>query len=111
MKPPIIAYEHGDVLFFESVLDAERYLEPIDVANHVYTAYDSEGRLLRLDVKREKRFASIAIQDAEPVPTHSAELKKHLCDFFTHVGADKDWLETASLEQLIAQGLQEYQTI
>jgi competence transcription factor ComK len=48
MKPPIIVDEKGPVYIFETLRDAELYLEPIDVKNNRYVAYDSESRWLRL---------------------------------------------------------------
>ncbi len=43
---PIIVDNYGDVLVFKSVDDALVYLEPIDVLNNEYIAFDAEGRLL-----------------------------------------------------------------
>lgn len=46
MKRPIIIYDNGDLLIFESIEKAESYLEPIDI--DIYTGYDSQGHLLSL---------------------------------------------------------------
>jgi hypothetical protein len=43
METPIVVLESGDVLFFRSLSCAKRYLEPIDIRNDEYIAYDSEG--------------------------------------------------------------------
>ena len=43
MLAPIVIDEHGDVSFFADVAVAARALEPIDVRNHEYVAYDSLG--------------------------------------------------------------------
>ncbi|MGO4223678.1 hypothetical protein AB4Y64_17725, partial [Lysobacter sp. TAF61] len=48
MHPPIVIDEHGDISLFPSVEAASRYLEPIDVRNNEYVAYDSAGFLLEL---------------------------------------------------------------
>ena len=53
-------------MFFESVEDAERYFEPIDVENDEYVAYDSDGRLLRLLA----RYPRVTVDMAELHPMH-----------------------------------------
>jgi hypothetical protein len=106
MKLPIIVVESGDILFFTSLIIAERYLEPIDVRNNEYTAYDSEGRLLCL-IPCEN---TVKIELAEEKPTHADKLKEALLDFFTEVGFATDLLSQASLEELIREGLSNYET-
>ena len=46
IKPPIIVDESGDTDVFETIEYAERYLEPIDVEEERFVAFDSTGRLL-----------------------------------------------------------------
>src|SRR5690606_19360688 len=53
-KTPIIVSENGDILVFPTVGEACAYLEPIDVKNGEYIAYDSDGQLLELKVSLEK---------------------------------------------------------
>ena len=55
MKAPVIVCEQGGLLFFKSVDDAESYLEAIDVDEGRYTAYDREGKNLRLTTVDEQR--------------------------------------------------------
>lgn len=50
MKSPIIVVENGDVAIFESAVKAELGLEPVDVKNGEYVAYDGDGRQLCLTV-------------------------------------------------------------
>jgi hypothetical protein len=106
MKAPIIVVESGDILFFRSLSIAEHYLEPIDVRNNEYIAYDSVGRLLRL-VPCEH---IVRIELAEENPTHADKLKEALLAFFTEVGFATDLLLQASLEELILDGLSNYET-
>ncbi len=105
MKPPIIVDEDGPVYIFEALRDAELYLEPIDVKNSRYVAYDSEGRLLRL-LPTEPR---ITIETAEAVPTHTSELREALIGYLGYVGVTQEWLATASLQELVKKGL-DYKT-
>jgi hypothetical protein len=111
MKPPIIIYEHGDIAFFETVQDVDRGLEAIDVTNDDYIAYDSEGRLLQLSVKHQTSYDIVVLSSSEMQPTHASELKRVLVDFFARVGVNKDWLSTATLEELVTKGIRNYKTI
>jgi hypothetical protein len=106
MKTPIFINERGDVSVFESVEDAEHYIEPIDVANNEYVGYDSEGRLLQLTVTDANR---VNIRSAESVPRHAAELRKALTWFLSYVGVSENWLSNASLQELVEKML-EYKT-
>lgn len=117
MKPPIILYGEGYFDFFKSVEEAERYAEPIDVQNQEYVAaYDSEGRLLELRVEEEtvslwlgleKTFRErVRIVPAEDTATHAEELKSLLQDFLPKLGAPPDSLHAATLQDLIAAGIQ-----
>lgn len=55
MKYPIVIFEQEcDLAMFNTVRDAERYLEPIDVKNDEYIGFDSEGRLLAIKVEQNK---------------------------------------------------------
>ena len=51
MNLPIIINDSGDVSFFQTVENAELYLEAIDVKNNEYVAYDANGNLLNLDLE------------------------------------------------------------
>ena len=52
LQVPIFLDEHGDVSAFQSVPNAERYIEAIDVNNHEYIGYDPQGHLLQLRMKK-----------------------------------------------------------
>jgi hypothetical protein len=58
MRPPIIIDNHGDMLFFDTIQQAEKYLEPIDVRNQEYAVYDSAGMKLRQVIKLPEPFNS-----------------------------------------------------
>lgn len=116
MRPPILLYAEGSFDFFKSVEEAERYAEPIDVQNHEYVAYDSEGRRLELRVEEEavslwlgleKTFRErVRIVPAEDTATHADELKSLLQDFLSKLGGPPDSLHSATLQDLIAAGIQ-----
>lgn len=115
MKPPIIIDENGALTFFKSLTDAERYLEPIDVRNQEYIAYDSEGRRLELRVEEEEvgagllgfgktRRERVRIAQAEEVPAHAEELKKTLRASLQKLGVSLESLH--SLYDLVTASTQ-----
>ncbi len=111
MKPPIIINEHGDISFFETVQNTEQYLESIDVFNQEYIAYDSEGRLLQLNVERKKRLDRVVLSCPEMESTHILEMKQVLVNFFANIGADNDWLSKATLKELVTRGIEDHKTV
>lgn len=106
MKPPIIADNNGDVLVFRSLKDAEIYIEPVDVQNNEYTAYDSEGRLLRLKTIKHNR---VALEPIESEPLHASQLRTLLQEHLVALGLPLEWIDGASLAELVAKRL-EYKT-
>ncbi len=97
VKAPIFLDNFGDILVFQSVEDAERYIEPIDVAHNEYVGYDSEGRLLQLAVTNKRR---VSVEIAESEPRHSDELRRILVRFLARLGESENWLANASLQDL-----------
>lgn len=51
MTPPLFVDENGDLAVFDSIQDACRYLEPVDVLAGVYRAFDASGTPLALSVR------------------------------------------------------------
>jgi hypothetical protein len=123
--PPITVDSHGELLFFESAEKAEEYLEPVDVTNGEYIAYDALGRRLALGIENRKwrergfwRFLipeehlveQVVIEPAESIPTHANELTNKLRTFLVRVGESQEWLSRASLDELIRRGIERYKT-
>lgn len=106
MKTPLIISNFGDVLIFDSVSQAESYLEPIDVLNNEYTGYDSLGRLLRISIQSKNR---VYIELEEQQPTRMEDLSRVLKEYLIKVGVPTAWIETAQLSELVEKGL-EYKT-
>jgi hypothetical protein len=85
MQPPIIADNHGDVLVFGCVADAEKYVEPVDVKNGEYSFFDSEGRQLSAEIVRSVLSEKVRLRATEDTPTHQAELRDTLVGFLRAV--------------------------
>jgi hypothetical protein len=97
MLPPIIVYNKGDVLLFMSASDAERYLEPIDVLNSEYVAYDSEGKLLEIVIQHGVVALTVPIE----IRYRRCELREIVCENLVAHGLQQDQLSTKTLHELI----------
>lgn len=106
MKAPVVIDENGDVSVFETVEFAQRALEPTDVINNEYVGYDSEGRLLRLEVPEGGSLVSI--REAEHVPQHVDDLRRALGNFLFRAGDHDPLLKEASVQQLLAKFISAY---
>lgn len=110
MLAPIIVVDDGDLIVFKSAHDAERGLESPDVMNDSYVAYDSEGRLLKLEVPDPGNWSGLLI-DVKPVkitaaeskPTHAGELAAAVKAYLRNLHVAEEWIESASLNELLFQ--------
>ncbi len=118
MKPPIIVSDPGNIDLFESVQEAERYLETPDVDDGQTMVYNSEGRRLSLEVVTEPstkllgieinciRTEKIRIGRHESLPVHGNELRQLLIDFLTRVGAAPELFHNTTLEGVLDKAIQ-----
>jgi hypothetical protein len=117
MKAPIIVVEHGDVTIFESVTKAQIGLEPIDVKNGEYVAYDRDGHLLRLTVVqiekpsffgKAKSIEGVEISEAEDGIDNASELRKALINFFKKTSVYDREDEALVLNGLVNKAIKQY---
>jgi hypothetical protein len=102
----VIAYEHGDVLIFDSIDGAERYVEPIDVENDEYIFYNGRAQLLTaVVVKNPKGYKRVKIQTPSTGPSSEPELRKILTRLLSFEGYDEDNLLDKTLNTLIRESL------
>lgn len=110
MKPPIVINESraldepGDLSIWPNPKAAEEYVEPIDVQNQEFFVFDSEGKLLRFETDGERCW----LVEAEPTPTHQAVLRKILQDLFRYFQAEETWVQSASLDDLVNEGVKKF---
>ncbi len=101
---------------FESVEDAERYIEWPSIVEEQSIAYDSEGRLLKLEAPRDRPTGflgvraysvnkPITITSAEVNPSHQHDLSELLRDFLVRVGVARESLEGATLAELLRRAI------
>ena|SRR5690606_9792484 len=104
MQPPIFLDEHGDISLFASVEAAARYVEPVDVRNGEYAAYDSSGFLLKL-VPAEQVVRISGYLSDQP---HRDQLEQVLRSFVEQASGGPVPAEVTSLEELLAFCVQQF---
>jgi hypothetical protein len=121
MKLPLLAFGDGDLNVFPSVADAVAYMEPIDVREGRWQAYDSEGMLLEVSVKQDQPRGWLArllggprevtVIVAAGAANRAAELERQLRAYFSALcqperfGITADWITAATLPDLIEKAV------
>lgn len=74
--PIYVCDDAKDVMSFSSLEVMQGYLEPIDVENHEFEAWDGEGRVLKLAVGKPKsEWLKISQSDRTLSQVEFAEIK------------------------------------
>lgn len=97
MQMPIIVSNRGDTEIFRSVEELQGYIEAQDVLDDQYLAYDSEGYILSLSVKA----GIVIVQDTAPRTNDASNLQRILLRYLAAVEIPLNWLNQATLEQLV----------
>ena len=100
-KAPIIADNRGDVCVFETIAQAESYMEPVDVRNGEYVVFDSEGRLLLPAVASNGNRERTVLKSAESTPAHAKALREALIRFLVKTRFASPSPEKMNLAQLL----------
>jgi hypothetical protein len=117
VKAPIIVDDEGDLSFFRTVDSVERYIEAVDVEAEGYSAYDSEGRRLRLTTRQEQRpvlfglfrvpFDRTIVECEEAEPAHAEALRSVLTAFLRAQDAPATGLaDPVSLQHILDQAIE-----
>ncbi len=114
INPPILIFEGSDLRIERSVADAVSALEPADVKENIYTAFDSSGRLLELAVVHEEKTVlfglfktsidTVKITPAENDPSHEGEIKNKLIAYLKAITKEQN-LENLSTQELAAKAI------
>ncbi len=93
IRYPILAFCEGWLQLFKSKQDAEKYIEPIDVQNGAWVAFDTEGKVLDLAVEQEatrgiwalftRSEEVVRICDTNPPVVDSKRLQQMIVDYIT----------------------------
>ncbi|QMU61548.1 MAG: hypothetical protein GKR92_07500 [Gammaproteobacteria bacterium] len=108
MKLPIILNENSDLLLFSSEEELTSYIEPIDVKNNEYVAYDANGKLLSLLVEAQEykgRLFGKKTREIVKISSSSniqkpSELKSSIEEYLINVNV-LDKSEALTLSELI----------
>lgn len=104
MLAPIVIDEHGDVSFFADAAVAARALEPIDVRNSEYVAYDSLGYTLQLVPGHQR----VTISGRTSVAPKPEELNSALRSFYERAVGEPVPSSVESLQQLLELCIQRF---
>lgn len=115
MKMPIFAYEPNDLTAFSTKEAAEAYIEGIDVLNGEYDYFfDADGYLLDAIVDADGFSPDATIVEYRPVKLRPVEppkqdtqalfdiLHRHVSHVLAVKGQSAEWLEDATLADLVA---------
>ena len=114
MRPPIVIAGDGDLVFYKSELQVQLYAEVQDIEGSSRVAYDSDGRLLKLDIRevqRRHRFLclrwtdrkmAVVVSEVRPTVDLSGELRSKLMGFLQSAGYSLDELASRSMDELVS---------
>jgi hypothetical protein len=115
MKPPYFLNEssrvdlRGDLNLFETESALLSYVEPIDVENGEYFAFDADGHLLSLSVDG----GEVQLKEAEAEPGHADVLAQLMRDSLANLQLPEDWpaassgwATSADLPDLVARAVE-----
>jgi hypothetical protein len=106
MRHPIIIDENGDITVYSTAQEAERAMEAIDVRNGEYKAYDADAFCLDLAVVDDRMSIfgteSVRLRYLPDALARPAELQQALARFLVAIGHDRNEVQGAPLDKLIA---------
>jgi hypothetical protein len=101
VNPPIVVAD-DDVDIFQTVSEAERHLEPVDVRKGKIRIYDREGRPIRALIRKRLLAEVVELEETSDAP-RADELRQVLLRFLESAdeGTPIETLEALSLNQLV----------
>jgi len=107
LKLPIIIDENGDISVYSSREEAQVNLEPVDVLNNEYLAYDADGHLLQLVVIKKKGILfsreMVEINYPDISVDHADELVEKLKNYLEKTGNIVNEGSELNLSQLVTK--------
>ena len=102
IKEPIFAYDPADLLVFETVWKAERYIEPIDADDSIY--FDDEGQILKASVENDnKGIERTIIRETNAPQYNKVKLRQIIVDTLEYVNYSKQELENKTFPELLEE--------
>lgn len=97
---PIFAYDPADLLVFETVRKAERYIEPIDAKDNKY--FDADGQILTVLIEKDfKGIERTIIKESDAPQYDKTELRRIILDTLEYVNYSRQEIENKTFSELI----------
>ena len=90
-------HQPGDVSIYDSKHAVEMAFEIYDIGDNCITIFDSSGNVYEFEKADEH---SVIIIEKQPPQNSCAELELMLREHGLHIGFDKNWINTASVNDL-----------
>jgi hypothetical protein len=103
MRAPITLDSNGDLEVFETIADAERSLEPMDLEPDGPVVFDADGLLLRAERTPRGLFGAdrMTLHAAGQAPEHMPSLEQRLRRFLLRVGESEASIENATVDAML----------
>jgi hypothetical protein len=99
---PIFIYDPVDLLVFETIWQAERYIEPIDANDGIY--FDAAGQILKVSIEKDlKGIARTTIGENDLVQYNKVELQRIIIDTLEYVNYSRTELESKTFAELLTE--------
>jgi hypothetical protein len=102
IKEPIFVYDPADLLVFETIWHAERYIEPIDAKDGIY--FDAEGQILKASTEKDiKGFERTIIRENDFVQYNKVELQRIIMETLEYVNYSRQELRSKTFQELLVE--------
>lgn len=99
---PIFVYDPADLLVFETIWKAERYVEWADADDNIY--FDAEGQILKSSVEKNSRgVEQTRIRESNAPQYDKARLRQIIVDALEYVNYPGQELDNKSFSELTAE--------
>ena len=91
ITPPILIYDGGDFIFFNSIQDVETFLEPFAIEEGETLVFDSHQQLLKFIINKGKWFDTVKYAGVEDTASE-LDLRYALASYISQRTADTSYL-------------------
>jgi hypothetical protein len=118
MEFPLFGFADMDMEIFPNIDAARAEIEPIDAKNSLWRVYDRLGQRLTIDIVQRPQFdiwpfSLVKVETVEFLETGELDrvnMQQAIKEYLAAVPSerfhrDKNWLETASLEELTEEAI------
>jgi len=90
MVGPFVLDNRGDIVAFDTIDELLAAVEPVDVEEREFDAFDSQGRAIELGTAPGGRFGNrqVVVANAEATPQRAGDLRRRLLEYLCRVGVE-----------------------